>query len=145
MSPPKPHGCCEDGGQMHTWRLRHTEDTPARGFTSRHALQHCEPAKTHISYFNISTHSSLNILEGLEVLRQHHIIQTRSSSLKMPETTLGAGDGERRRERSAWVGGSYSVLTVIFPCWGKFTYFNWHGPPVCNSLHESLEDWEPSD
>lgn len=60
--------------------------------------------------------------------------------------------GEREREREKkrerereLVGGSRSVLTVIFPCWGKFTYLNWHGAPVCNSLHESLEDWEPGD
>lgn len=37
---------------------------------------------------------------------------------------------------------SCSVLTVIYPCWGKFTYFNWHGAIVCNSLQESPEDLE---
>lgn len=49
-----------------------------------------------------------------------------------------AGEGKRKREKGLLARGSWSVLTVIFPCWGKFTYLNWPSAPVCNSPMGSM-------
>lgn len=66
---------------------------------------------------------------------QHHIFDIREGRLRLRQMIEKerAGEGNRKRGKGLLARRSWSVLTVIFPCWGKFTYLNWPSALVCNS------------